>query len=159
MEPAAATTLARRVSIEDFTDEEAQLLCTQMYQRQQQRERDKKDAEPIDAAWAPSMEMLIRQHVESILTHKQYSQLDIECHTTFCELKLAGTGSANMQLAQKIAQEIAQEPWGNSIVNRGSSANGRGGDAWEVTQEWFRPRTEAELRMWRGAKQNQQGHL
>jgi len=146
---AVVTNVVRRVSIDDYTDQEAQQICTQMYQRQAQRERDKKDAEPVDAAWAPAMEMLIRQHVESSLARKQYSQMTLQCRTTFCELKIEGAGGEeNLKLAQAFVQEIANEPWAESLVNKGISGTGRGGDTWEVRQEWFRPRTETELRLW-----------
>lgn len=150
--PASITNVVRHISIEDFTDEEAQQICAQSYQRQQQRERDKKNAEPIDAAWAPSMEMLIRQHVESNLTRKQYSQLDIQCRTTFCELKIKGPNPADLEPVHQLVQDIANQPWAGSLVNRGGGTSG--GETWDVTQEWFRPRTEAEMRMWRRIRQN-----
>lgn len=141
----------RRVSIDDFTDEEATSLCAQMYTRQQQRERAVKDAEPVDIGWAYPMEQLMRQHLESRLSSDQYSALKVECRTTFCELNMAGVGTDNREQAQKLANEIAGQPW-SDVVGKGNSSTGGSGDTWSIAYEWFRPRTDAEKRIWQRPK-------
>jgi hypothetical protein len=136
-----------RIAIEDLSETEAFELCTRASMLQRQRERAKKDAEPKDAGWAYSMEQLMRQHVQSNVPADQYTKLQIECRSTFCELNMEGTGEEGRAFADKAASDITNEPW--SDVTLKGQGGGSDGVTWKIQYEFYRPQTEAERRLWR----------
>lgn len=140
----------RCISIEDLSEEDARAISNRAYQLERQRERAKKDAEPKDASWAYSTEMLIRQHIESHLPADRYTTLQIECRTTFCQLKMTGTGPEGRDIADQLAREIARQPW-SDIAQKGAGG-GSNGDAWHIDYEWYRPRTDSERKLWFGMR-------
>lgn len=143
----------RCISIEDLSEEDVRAIATRAYQLAQQRERAKKDAEPKDAGWAYSMEMLIRQHIESHLPADRYTSLKIECRTTFCQLNMTGTGAEARAIADRLAKEIPRQPW-SDIAQKGAGG-GSNGDAWHIDYEWYRPRTDSERKLWFGMREQQ----
>lgn len=143
----------RCITIENLSEQEAHAIFSRMQQLRQQREQGKKDAEPKDPGWAYSTEMLIRQHIESQLPADRYSKLHIECRTTFCELRMTGTGTESRNIADRLAREIARQPW-SDIAQKGGGG-GSNGEDWHIEYEWYRPRTESERKMWLGARDSQ----
>lgn len=149
--PVATTVVHRRISIDDVSEEEANQFCGEVFNRERQRERDKKDGEPKDAAWAYAMEQLLRQHMESGLAANQYTKLRIDCRTTFCEMRIEGVGDKNQKLAAQLAQEVAKQSW-SDMIDRGHTTTANG-NTWSTSHEWFRPTTEAERRLWTTPRQ------
>jgi hypothetical protein len=132
--------------IERLTEREAQEVCTRASQLQQAREQAAKDAEPKDAAWAYPMEQLMRQHVEMYLPADKYTKLQLECRTTFCTLRMEGKSADAREMAEKVVQQIQHQDW-SDIAQKGNGS-GWEGESWYIQYNWFRPRTEAERRMW-----------
>jgi hypothetical protein len=132
----------RRLAIDEISEDEANRFCSAVFNRQQQRDRAAKEAEPKDVSWAYSTEQLIQQHVEMNMSPAQYNKLRIECRTTFCEMRIEGVGGENKALASEIAQGIAQQPWHDMLPRSGSVYDTAAG--WQVIQEWVRPKTGAE---------------
>lgn len=151
VELTAPVTAAKKCfSIEDITEKDADQFCLRAHQLRSQRERAEKDAEPKDPGWAYSMESLIRQHMEANVPRDQYTKLQIDCRTTFCELRMEGTVPAGQDLADRIAKEIVKQPW-SDIASKGAGG-GSSGDEWHISYEWFRPRTDEERRLWLNAR-------
>jgi len=144
---ACPTVAQRRLSPEDMSEAEASDFCMRLYSLQAKREQEKKDGEPRDTGWADSMEALMRQHIESNMSIRQYSKLQVECRTTFCLLRMEGVDEEARELANKLAQDIANQSWSESIVHRGSGGDSTG-EIWRIRHEWFRPMTETERRLW-----------
>jgi hypothetical protein len=136
----------RPIAIEALSEKEASELCVMAHQLRQKREQATRDAEPKDAGWAYPMEQLIQQHVQSLVPADQYSKLTIECRTTFCELKMESTTDAGIELADKAARTIPNQAW-SDIAPKGSSRGADGKGTFHMRYEWYRPRTEAERRM------------
>ena len=132
----------RRLSVDEISEDEANRFCSAVFNRQQQRERAAKQAEPKDVGWAYSMEQLLQQHIESHMTTAQYNKLRVECRTTFCEMRIEGVGVENKALASELAQGIAQQPWHDMIPRSGSIYETTAG--WQVLQEWVRHQPAAE---------------
>lgn len=143
----------RCITIETLSEEEAHAIFSRAHQLRQQREQAKKDAEPKDPGWAYSTEMLIRQHIESQLPADRYSKLHIECRTTFCELRMTGTGTEAREIADRLVKEIVRQPW-SDIVHKGGGG-GSNGEDWHIESEWYRPRTESERKLWLRARDSQ----
>jgi hypothetical protein len=132
--------------IERLSEHEANEVCTRASRLQQARAQAAKDAEPKDAAWAYSMEQLMRQHIEMHLPADKYTKLQLECRTTFCILRMEGKGADARELADKVVQQIQHQDW-SDIAQKGSGG-GSEGEAWHIHYDWFRPRTESERRGW-----------
>jgi hypothetical protein len=135
-----------RIALDATSDQEANQLCSHALGRKERRERARKEAEPKDAGWAYSTEELVRYHIESQMSPDQYKKLQIDCRTTFCEVTMEGVGEESRVLANKVAQEIAKQPW-SEMVYRGSGGSSIGDD-WTFKHEWFRPTTESERRLY-----------
>jgi hypothetical protein len=123
--------------IGELSENEASEICSRAAVLQQNRERAKKDAEPKDAAWAYSMEMLIRQHVESQIASDEYTKLEIQCRTTFCELSIEGKEQEAQDRVSRVLQEVERQSW-SDIVQWGSGG-GSDQNGWHLHQEWHRP--------------------
>jgi hypothetical protein len=132
--------------IERLSERQAYEICNRSSQLRQAREQAAKDAEPKDAGWAYPMEQLIRQHIEMHLPADTYTKLSVECHTSFCELRLESTGMDGKELADKVVQQIQHQQWSDIVQRR--SGGGVDGETWYVEYDWFRPRTETERRTW-----------
>jgi hypothetical protein len=146
-QPTGLTLVTKKcLSVDNLSEQELAAISQRAYQLRQQREQAKKDAEPKDPGWAYSMEMLIRQHMESQLSADQYSKLDIQCRTTFCEMKMTGSGTEGLNSADRVAKEIARQPW--SDIARKGGGSGSDGNGWHLEYEWYRPRTESERKAW-----------
>ena len=90
--PSAQVTVEKKsIQLEDLSEKAAAELCIQAERLRHQRELDAKADEPKDAGWAYSMEQLIRQHLESHVPADKYKILQLECRTTFCELRMEGS--------------------------------------------------------------------
>jgi hypothetical protein len=146
VEPPPALAKAPSDWVEELTEEEAQELCSYASRLQQAREQAVKDAEPKDAGWAYSMEQLMKQHIEMHLPADQYTKLQIECRTTFCELRMEGKSTDGRELAEKIVQQIQFQDW-SDIAQKGNGG-GSEGESWYIHYDWFRPRTERDRRAW-----------
>ena len=99
------------------------------------------------------MEMLIRQHIESHLPADKFKTFEIECRTTFCELTMTGTGTEERDIADRLAKEIAGQPW--SDIAQKSSGGGSYAEGWHLEYEWYRPRTDSERKAWFGLREQQ----
>jgi hypothetical protein len=145
--PSAPVTVAKKsITLADLTEEAAGQLCIQAERLRHQREQAAKAAEPKDAGWAYSMEQLIRQHLESHIPADKYKILQLECRTTFCELRMEGTDKEGLALVEKVANDIPNQPW-SDIAQKGGGS-GSAGDQWHLERDWYRPTTESERRMW-----------
>lgn len=146
--PSGSVTVAQRpITLADLSEKDAGQLCMQAERLRHQREQAAKAAEPKDAGWAYSMEQLIRQHLESHVPADNYTKLQLECRTTFCELRMeGGTGKEGMALVEQVANDIPNQPW-SDIAQKGGGS-GSAGDQWHLEREWYRPMTESERRMW-----------
>lgn len=131
--------------INTLSEQQAGEICTRAHQLRQERERAAKDSEPKDAGWAYSMEQLMRQHIEMHLPADKYTELQVECRTTFCELRMEGASVDGQDLADQVAREIQHQDW--SDVVQGMSGGGSDAGKWYVDYEWFRPRTDEERRI------------
>lgn len=87
----------------------------------------------------------MRQHVEANVPADEYTKLQIECRTTFCELKMAGTRAEGRTLADQVASDVALQPWSDVALN-GSGGSSDGAN-WTIEYEFYRPRTESERRL------------
>lgn len=141
-----ATVARKPITLADLSEQDAAQLCIQKERLRHQREQAAKAAEPKDAGWAYSMEQLIRQHLESHVPADQYKILQLECRTTFCELRMEGTAKEGLALVEKVANDIPNQPW-SDIAQKGGGS-GSAGDQWHLEREWYRPTTESERRMW-----------
>ena len=137
--------------IERLSEREADEVCTRAHQLRRAREQAAKDAEPKDVGWAYSMEQLIRQHTEMHLPADKYTKLQVECRTTFCEMRLEGPNLDDQTVAAEVLHQIPQQVW-SDVVQKGYGS-GSDGRAWYIEYEWFRPRTEAERRLHFGDRQ------
>jgi hypothetical protein len=145
--PNAQVTVAPKpITLADLSEKDAAELCMHAQRLRQQRELAAKAAEPKDAGWAYSMEQLIRQHLESHVPADKYKILQLECRTTFCELRMEGTDKEGQAIAEKVANDIPNQPW--SDIARKGGGGGSTGDKWHAEYEWYRPTTESERRMW-----------
>lgn len=88
----------------------------------------------------------MRQHIEMHLPADKYTTLQIECRTTFCELRMEGARTEGKDLAEKVVQQIQFQDW-SDIAQKGSGG-GLEGETWYIEYSWFRPRTESERRIW-----------
>ncbi len=123
--------------IEELSEKEANEICLRVDNLRKQKERAKKDAEPKDPAWAYAMEMLIHQHVDSQIPADQYTNLQIQCRTTFCELSVRGSGQEAQDRVAKVLQEVEWQPWSDVVAwGRASGSDARG---WNLHYEWYRP--------------------
>ena len=123
--------------IEELSEKEANEICSRANDLRREKERAKKDAEPKDPAWAYAMEMLIHQHVESQIPADQYTNLQIQCRTTFCELSVRGSGQEARDRVAKVLQEVERQPW-SDVVSWGHSS-GLDARGWDLRFEWHRP--------------------
>lgn len=145
--PSGQITVAQKpITLADLSEKDAAELCTHAQRLRQQRELAAKAEEPKDAGWAYSMEQLIRQHLESHVPADKYTILQLECRTTFCELRMEGTDKEGQALAEKAASDIPNQAW--SDIARKGGGGGSTGDKWHAEYEWYRPTTESERRMW-----------
>lgn len=136
--PSAQVTVEKKsIQLEDLSEKAAAELCIQAERLRHQRELDAKADEPKDAGWAYSMEQLIRQHLESHVPADKYKILQLECRTTFCELRMEGTDKEGQALAEKVANDIPNQPW--SDIARKGGGGGSNGDNWHAEYEWYRP--------------------
>ena len=113
-----------------------QLACMKLASLQSEREYAARQAESRDADWADPMEQLLRQHMTTELAKHPVERLDIACKTTFCELKASGRTAESQDAFQRLAQEIAAEPWADMEAAGGGSSGD--GIRWEATQTLLR---------------------
>lgn len=146
--PASATTPVdqARIALQAISDQDASQVCGDASSRREQRAKAKRDAEPKDAGWAYPTEQLVLYHVESQMSSDRYKTLHIDCRTTYCEMRMEGVGEESRELANKLAQEIARQPWSEMVYKGGGGSSI--GDEWSIRHDWFRPRTEAERRLY-----------
>lgn len=97
------------------------------------------------------MEQLIRTHIETYVPENSYTKLEIQCRTTFCELKMEGRDAESLDLVDKIAQEIAYQAWSDMVPwSHGGGSDSR---SWHTHHEWRRISDEAERRFLLGPHQ------
>jgi hypothetical protein len=143
----------RRLANNEVDEKEALEICEWARKVEYQRERDRKDAEPKDPGWAYSMEQLIRQHIEANVPKGEYTQLRIDCRTTFCELEAEGTSKDGREHLMNVGQEIPNQPWSDVTPKAaGSGTKQRTVDTWYVEFEWYRPQNERERRLWQSLR-------
>jgi hypothetical protein len=117
-------------------EEQALTACSEQAYEQQERARAAQEAEPRDSSWADPMEQLLRQHIIGQLVKHPLDRLEINCKTTFCQLKATGRTKESQAAFQKVSQEVAAEPWADLRVGEGGS--GSYGDIWRADVRLYR---------------------
>lgn len=113
-----------------------QQACWDLSSRRAQQQFDAREAQPRDAGWADPMEQLLRQHIIGQLVKHPPDRLEINCKTTFCQIKATGRTKESQAAFQKVSQEVAAEPWADLRVGEGGS--GSYGDIWRADVTLYR---------------------
>lgn len=108
----------------------AELACIDLANQRQQRRRTAEDAQPRDASWADPTEQLLRQHIVGLLVKHPADQLDINCKTTFCQIKASGHTRESLEALQKATQDAAAQPWAENLWLAGAGGSSSG-DIWK----------------------------
>jgi hypothetical protein len=112
----------------ELHDDPRQVACFTLIGRQNQQQRDTRDAEPRDSGWADQMEQLLRMYFTKELSRHPVEQLEIICRTTFCQIKAKGTAQDALLALQKATNGVESEPWAN--LRSGESGSSGYGDHW-----------------------------
>lgn len=113
-----------------------QQACWDVTSRQAQQQLDARNAQPRDAGWADPMEQLLRQHIVGQLVKHPLDRLDINCKTTFCQIKASGKTKESQAIFQKVSQEVAAEPWAE--LRTGEAGSSGYGDSWDADVTLYR---------------------
>ena len=107
---------SRPVTVPLTVEQQQQAACTALAERKKARKRATLDAEPKDPTWAYSMEQKVREYLTQRLAASQIEVIEIDCKTTFCEIKAQGfvpEASGEFNAAARAASEPS---WNDFIL-------------------------------------------
>jgi hypothetical protein len=89
--------------------EPTQEACIARFNASARREREARNAEGVDAVWAPAMTQRLRSFLANTDDAKQFQVTKIDCRSTFCEIEAIGTAEASILAFQRLTTAFAKD--------------------------------------------------
>jgi hypothetical protein len=83
--------------------------CIALFNAPARRESEARNAEVVDAVWAPAMTQRLRSFLANTDDAKQFQVTKIDCRSTFCELEAIGTAEASILAFQRVTAAFAKD--------------------------------------------------
>ena len=110
--------------------------CHARWDSQKKREQGAHDAEAKDPAWAYGMEQKLREYASQRLRETSIELREVDCKTTFCQIKAGGETEDSQRLFQQASQDAAAEPWVNLRIGEAGSSGY--GNTWSADVTLYR---------------------